>query len=449
MAMDRRRPITRPRGDSRMTADDRQPATTGRAPSTAGLAAWSVVAAFGAYFCMYGFRRPFTAASFAGEAIWGVGEKPLLVTAQVLGYTASKFLGIRVIAEARPDRRAAGIVALIAGAELALLLFGVAPSPWHVACLFLNGLCLGMVFGLVLGFLEGRRTTEALTAGLCASFILADGVTKSVGTWLLDRGVTERWMPASAGLVFLPPLLISVWMLSRIPPPDGRDVRLRRDRRPMNRADRIDLIRRYGPGLAPIVAAYFLVTIARSLRADFAPELWRGLGVEVAPALFARSEVVVALVVLVVNGLSVLVIDNRRAFFGAIGVAMTGCLLMLVALAALERGRLGGFGFVVLLGTGLYLPYVAVHTTIFERLIAMTEARGNLGFLMYVADSAGYLGYVVLMMTKGFLPTSGDFLGFFEATCWVIGLLSCVCLATGGVYFARRAVRAVPAGGAS
>ena len=38
-----------------------------------------------------------------------------------------------------------------------------------------------MVFGLVLGFLEGRRMNECMAAGLCASFILADGFTKSVG----------------------------------------------------------------------------------------------------------------------------------------------------------------------------------------------------------------------------------------------------------------------------
>ncbi len=83
--------------------------------------------------------------------------------------------------------------------------------------MFLNGLSLGMVFGLVIGFLEGRRMTEALTAGLCASFILADGATKSVGTWLLDRGIGEGWMPGVAGLIFFPPLLLFVWMLSKIP----------------------------------------------------------------------------------------------------------------------------------------------------------------------------------------------------------------------------------------
>jgi Family of unknown function (DUF5690) len=203
-----------------------------------GWAAWSALAAFGAYFCMYAFSKPFTAAMFPGGMIWGVGEKTALVTAQVLGYTLSKLIGIRVVAAMPTARRASAILALIAMAESALVLFAVAPSPWHVACLFLNGVPLGMVFGMVLGFLEGRRLTEAMTACLCASFILADGVTKSVGTWLLDCGVTPRWMPALAGLMFVPLLLAFVGMLARIPPRDTDDVASRGERRPMGRRDR-------------------------------------------------------------------------------------------------------------------------------------------------------------------------------------------------------------------
>src|SRR2546421_1435795 len=44
--------------------------------------------------------------------------------AQVLGYTLSKFLGIKVVAEMEPRRRAACVVGLIACALAALLLFG-------------------------------------------------------------------------------------------------------------------------------------------------------------------------------------------------------------------------------------------------------------------------------------------------------------------------------------
>ncbi|MFO0907175.1 MAG: DUF5690 family protein [Isosphaeraceae bacterium] len=427
-----------------MTVDDRQLTARFLTRSPASLAAWSAAAAFTAYFCMYGFRKPFTAASFAGETMPGIGEKAMLVTAQVLGYMTSKFLGIRVIAETPPDRRAARLVGLIAVAEAALILFGFAPRPCHVGCLFLNGLALGMVFGLVLGVLEGRRTTEALTAGLCASFILADGVTKSVGAWLLERGITERWMPATTGFLFLPPLLLAVSVLRRIPPPDDRDVAARGHRPTMTRHDRQSLLRRHAPGLLAFVAAYFLVTIARSLRADFAPEIWRGLRVEIDPTLFSRSETLVALVVLVANGLSVLIVDNRRALRSSIGLAIGGGLIMLVALAGLRNGWLGGFSFMTLLGIGLYLPYVAVHTTIFERWIAMTQDRGNLGFLMYLADSAGYLGYVIVMLGRGALPSGGGFLRFFEATCWIVGILTCVSLALGGLAFARQTVDVVP-----
>lgn len=386
---------------------------------------------------MYAFRKPFTAAAFEGVS-WGIGEKTLLVTAQVLGYMAAKFLGIRVIAETPRERRAAGIILLIGAAEVALGLFGALPVALRPICMFANGLALGMVFGLVVGFLEGRRLTEALAAGLCASFILADGVTKSVGTWLLGLGVAERWMPGVAGLLFVPPLLVFVWMLTRVPPPDGVDVERRSERTTLGRDERAALLRRYAGGLALIVSAYFLVTIARSIRADFAPEIWKGLGVKVVPSTFARSELIVALVVLVANGLGVLIVDNRKAFFASLGVGIAGAMMMLGALTGLSQGWLGGFAFMVLLGTGLYLPYVAIHTTVFERLIAMTRERGNLGFMMYVADAVGYLGYAGLMVARSVLPQGPDFVQFFRVTCGVIGVLTCVTLAMGGLYFARR-----------
>lgn len=429
-----------------MTIAEEQPLGKPAATSTPAVAAWAVIAAFGTYFCMYVFRKPFTAASFEGGAVWGIEEKTALVTTQVIGYMLSKFIGIRVIAEMPPGRRAVALLGLIGSAEAALIGFAVVPSPWHAAFLFVNGMSLGMVFGLVLGFLEGRKTTEALAAGLCASFIVADGVAKSVGTWLLDLGVTERWMPGVAGLLFVPPILLFVGMLSRIPPPDARDVALRGDRPTMDRADRRAMIRRHGLGLFLIVAAYLLVTIARSVRADFALEIWRGLGVDVAPSTFSNSELLVALFVLVSNGLSVLILDNRRAFFASIGVAMAGALLMLSALLGVRQGWLGGFTFMVMLGTGLYLPYVAIHTTILERLIAMTKDRGNLGFLMYIADAVGYLGYVALMIGKGLFPTGQTFMGFFMMICAVIAVLTCASLAMSWGFYSRKGPALAPTG---
>ena len=121
----------------------------------ASFSAFCIAAAFGTYFCMYAFRKPFTAGTFENDVLWGVGYKSVLIVSQVLGYTVSKFIGVKFVSEMQPRYRAPGIILLIAIAHAALLLFAVVPPPYNFLFLFANGLPLGMVFGLVLGFLEG------------------------------------------------------------------------------------------------------------------------------------------------------------------------------------------------------------------------------------------------------------------------------------------------------
>jgi len=401
------------------------------------LSFWCVAAAFGAYACMYAFRKPFTAGTYTSEP-FSAGFKTWLVLAQVLGYTISKFIGIKVIAEMTPARRTAVFFSLVGFAEVALILFGLIPPPYNAVALFLNGLPLGMVYGLVLGFLEGRRMTEAFVAGLCTSFILADGFTKSVGAYLLKAGVPEIWMPSLAGAIFLLPLVGFVWMLKQIPPPDAADVAERTERAPMNQAERRAMFRRNAPGLIAIMIAFLLVTVLRSMRADFAPEIWAGLGARVDASVFTRSEMLVALGVVLVSGLLVLVRDNQRAFFLGLWIAAGGLGLILAVLGAQAAGQIKPFTFVVWMGFGLYVPYVVVHTTIFERLIAMTKERANMGYLMYLADAFGYLGYVAVMVGKNFFKPAGNVLEIFVATGWVVGGVSLLALLGAAVFFARR-----------
>jgi hypothetical protein len=391
---------------------------------------------------MYAYRKPFTAAEFTGETLWGLDFKPLLVTSQVLGYMLSKFLGIKYIAEMKRENRARGILILVGLAELALLFFGLVPPPYSLMFLFLNGLLLGMVFGLVLGFLEGRRQTEALTAGLCASFILADGVTKSLGAWLLNHGVSPYWMPFTAGLCFTGPLVLFVWMLTRIPAPSTADIAMRSQRVTMSRADRRAFFGRYGPGLVLLVLVFLQITILRSVRADFAPEIWGSLGTAAQPEDFTQTEVLVALGVLVVNGLFILIGDNRRAFFCSVALCMGGFVLLGLSLLGVESGWLSPFAFMVCFGFGLYLPYVAFHTTLFERLIALTRDRGNLGYLMYLADAFGYLGFVGVLFGKTLWPDSGRFIDIFTPLSWFVMWTSLLLLVAGWVYFARHPVMA-------
>jgi len=400
------------------------------------LSTWCVIAAFGTYACMYGFRKPFTAGTYV-DATTGLSFKAWLVTAQVLGYTLSKFIGIRVIAEMTAGRRVAVLLGLIVAAEASLLFFAVTPPPFNAMWLFLNGLPLGMVFGLVLGFLEGRRQSEAFVAGLCASFILADGITKSVGAKLLLCGIPENWMPFLAGLLFTMPLAGFVWMLHQIPAPNLDDIKERSQRSPMLGSDRRRFLARHGLGLGLIVFVYLLVTILRSFRADFAPEIWAGLGTSGQPGVFTRSEIWVALGVVISNGSIGFIRNNRVAFFAALALSVLGVTVSALAVWGLRLGLLNGFQFMVLLGLGMYIPYVAVHTTIFERFIAMTRDRGNIGFLMYLADAFGYLGYVGVMLGRRYWQFNKDTLNTFLLLTLIVSLGSMLALGLAAWFFQR------------
>jgi len=389
---------------------------------------------------MYGFRVPFKAGEYDYQyqlsSNWLLDEKSVFVIAQVLGYTISKFIGIKVVSELAPERRAVAILALIGFSEMALIGFGATSRPWNILFLFLNGLPLGMVFGLVLGFLEGRQTTELLAAGLCTSFILADGIMKSVGqSFIAFSG--EAWMPALAGSVFVIPLLFFVWMLTQIPRPSRADESHRQSRTVMNRSDRWFYLRKYAWGLTPIIMVYLLANMLRSIRGDFARELWTDLGVDPTGLAqrYTQSEIWVGLLVLAINGSCVLFRQNGIAYLSSLSLCATGIVLLLATCFLQTQKALDPLTFMVLIGLGLYMPYVAIHTTVLERFIALTRERGNLGYLMALVDSTGYFGYVVVLLVRKLVKFEGNILQFFIVACVASGIISLISIAWSALHY--------------
>src|SRR6476661_8789481 len=121
--------------------------------------------------------------------------KVILIIAQVLGYMTSKFIGIKVISELKAHQRKKLIIGLILFAEIALLFFGLVPHPYNFIFLFLNGLPLGMVWGIVFSYLEGRLFTEVLAMGLSISLIVSSGILKTAYFEIHDwfPNISEFW----------------------------------------------------------------------------------------------------------------------------------------------------------------------------------------------------------------------------------------------------------------
>lgn len=389
--------------------------------------AFAVLAAFTTYFSMYGFRKPFAVATFDGvvELPFGgaVDYKILLILLQVMGYMLSKFMGIKIVSELEPRKRAIGLLTMILTAHVALLLFGIVPKPWNVICLFFNGLPLGMVWGMVFGFLEGRRSTELLGAGLSASYIVASGAVKSIGRVFLNAGVSEFWMPFVTGLVFLPVLLLAVFLLNSLPPPNEEDRRLRMERQPMDKAARHSFVKKFAPGLLALTGLYILLTAYRDFRDNFSREIWDALGYPGRSDVYTLSEIPVAFVVLISLALIMKIKSNQLALSVIHYVMIAGTGLIGVSTLAFQAGLLNPGIWMTVVGLGLYLAYVPYGCVLFDRLIASVGVVGTAGFMIYVTDAFGYLGSVGVLLYKNFGQSEVSWFHFFIGFSYVTAVV--------------------------
>jgi MFS family permease len=363
----------------------------------------AVLSAFGAYTAMYAFRKPFSAATFSGQTVGGFDLKVLLVVAQLVGYTLSKFIGIKVVSEAGPGRRIALIAGMIGLAFAALVVFPLVP-PWaRIACLFVNGLPLGMVWGLIFGFLEGRRVTEFLGLGMSVSFIFASGWTKTAGSYAMKVGqVPENWMPAVTGLAFLPLLGICLAGLALLPPPSASDIAERNRRDPMTADDRRRFLRNNGVSLLFLIIPYVLLTVFRDLRDTFMADVLKELGHPPDPAFFARVETWVGLGVLAALAGLWFIRDHWKALAVYHVLIGTGALMVGAATLAFSGGRIGPGAWMILTGLGGYLGYVPFNSILFDRFLAATRQVGTASFLIQIADSLGYLASASLYLQRTF-----------------------------------------------
>lgn len=405
----------------------------------AWITVYAAVCSFVTYFCMYAFRKPFTAAGFQGQYFLRIDYKIWLVTAQVIGYMLSKFYGIRFISAMKGTNRAATIVLLILTAWIALLFFALTPAPYNMLFLFINGFPLGMVWGLVFSYLEGRKTTELMGAVLSVSFIFSSGVVKSMGKSLVvNKDVSEMWMPFFTGGFFVLPTVLFTWLLHHVPPPTEKDVRLRSVRKPMTKQERKQFLSFFLPGVIVIVFTYVLLTVLRDFRDNFANELWTELGYSSQPSIFTKTEIPVSLIVLFCMGLLILVKNNFKAFLINHYIIIAGYAVALVSTGLFTQHYIGAVAWMTLTGTGLYLSYVPFNALYFERMIASYRVTGNVGFMMYIADSFGYLGSVLVLFLKEFIGLQLSWTSFFVNAVFIIASVGIAGTVIAALYFKRK-----------
>ncbi|AMV23240.1 hypothetical protein VT84_02445 [Gemmata sp. SH-PL17] len=398
-------------------------------------------AAFTAYFCMYGLRKPFDTVTFTGEKFLGtpIDLKTACVLGQILGYVVSKYVGVRVCAEAGRSQRTWLLLGAGVWSELALVAFAFAPAPLRPFAMFANGLPLGVVWGFLVRYLEGRRTSDLLLVMLSGSFVIAGAATKDFGMYLFTvRGVAELWVPALAGAVFLVPYLIAVRLLHALPVPNAHDELARSPRPSLNAAGRRAFLARIGAGFVFLVVAYFLLTAYRDFRDHYGREILQAMGYERSPGVFVRTDRWALVTTLCALGLLNLIGNHHRAIAAVFALILTGFAVIAGSTLAYRAGHLDGIEWLSAVGIGLYLAYVPFGTVLFERVVAAARFPGTSVFAVQLADGVGYTGSVLLQLYRDLVHADMDRLAFFVPLSLVVAAVGAACAVIGGLAVGRR-----------
>ncbi len=458
--------------------------------------AYAGFAAFMTYLCMYAVRKPFSALSYDGMDFFGISINDNMLTlkvalgvAQVIGYFLSKVLGTKLCSEVSWEGRRLLLNKLLLAGIAARALFWVLPGPWKFAAMFLNGLPLGMVWGLVVGYLEGRRRSEMLLGLLSVAFILGSGITKDVGRWLvaappidgisdaqyialgvgvllpllypflaswsssatltLSDGSSEAvlqgfglpWeaMPFVAALMFYPAFIASTWLLNLIPRPSLEDEAERTHRQPMDSRARWDFFTRFLPGLLILFISYFLLTAYRDYHDFFGQELFAELGYGDQSAIFTRTALPVALGVIAALGLLSFVHSNFWGLVLVFALMIFGMAMQVIATIGFQADVVSGMWWMIYVSLGAYLAYVPFNSVIFDRVIARTRYVGTAVYAIYLADATGYLGTIIIKLYADvFASGNGERLSFFLGFTWLNAVVSLACFVIAALYFLRQ-----------
>jgi hypothetical protein len=89
-------------------------------------------------------------------------------------------------------------------------------------------------------------------------------------------------------------------------------------------------------------------------------------------------------------------------------------------------------------GLGLYMGYIPFNCILFERMIATFKTTGNVGFLMYLADSFGYLGSVGVIVLKTLLESDVNWTTIYSNGVVYLSVAGIIFIVIALMYFSKR-----------
>lgn len=404
--------------------------------NTVVLTIYTVVTAFSAYFSIYGISTSLFTATFAGATVGSLDLKVAFSISQMLGYAISKVFGAIIIPTIKRYQRCRILILLAILAELPLVLFGALPPAGQVVMVFLSGMPMAWMWGVMVMYLEGRRTSEFLLMGLYLSVMVASGAAKSVASSVLQAGVSESWMPSLCGAFSALAFCSFIVLLDAIPDPSESDKQIRKERGTITPSQARTYLRKWAPGLILITLVYSMLTAYRNFRDYFSVELWDDLeGSGFNPSLFTQSEVPVGVCTAVAYSMLYWVKEDKKAFFAILGVMFLGGGVILIATITQVGGLIDPLSWMIMVGVGLFMAYIPPGAMLYDRFNGATGHPYTSVFMIYLSDVCGYSVTLVVLFYRNFGDANLPYVDFFHSLSYITALACMGGMVVAALYF--------------
>lgn len=314
---------------------------------------------------------------------------------------------------------------------------------WDIApqlkliCVLFSGLPLGMIWGIVFSYIEGRRISEVLNVGLSVALIVSSGLVKTLGQFVLETfQVSEYWTPFVTGAVVYPFMLLCTYLLNQIPEPDEKDKEQRTERAPMHGKEKKEFLKQFFWGICMLILLYAALTVFRELRDSFAADVWKELNISGA-MIFTQTEAPIAFFVLAMMFSIVFIRNNRTALNVIYTISIIGGVVTIVSTTLFVYGYMSPIYWMILSGLGMYMGYIP-FTYLIERLIASLHVVSTAVFVIYLADSFGYLGTAGVFMIKNFATIEISWVTMLTYTAYISAVVSILTVIGSFIYFRRQ-----------
>jgi hypothetical protein len=203
-------------------------------------------------------------------------------------------------------------------------------------------------------------------------------------------------------------------------------------------ADRKKVLLQFFFPIIILVLFYTALTALRDFRDNFSRELWDSLGYAGDASIYTISELPIAFLVLLILGLFGAVKSNFKAFIGFHYLLVFASMLVGFSTLLFQQGVLSPVYWMILSGFGLYACYVPFNCIFFDRMIATFKIEGNSSYLIYIADSFGYLGSMAVLLYKNFGKPNSSWLQFFIGSTYCIAFLGVGVSVVSMLYYQKK-----------